>query len=441
MRIDIWRGILNYFPAKQTLQKKIILFIALSILLPGCEESAINPFHSKDSQFVNQSAALFETMKLWYLWNNELPAVLPESYYNSVETALEYLRYKEIDKWSFVIPAVTAQQYFEEGVYYGFGISLQWDDNDHLRIVFVYKDSDAYQQNISRGCQILSINDIPVSSLSDNLSDFLDTYNIIEVQYIDLQGDTLTATLAKKEINIDYILHESIITINSKNIGYLVYNSFNINSVEDLNQAFSNFKNNNVDDLILDMRYNPGGRASVAVHLASLVIDNGQDQVFYTTIHNDGLQFLNQDEYFTSQPYSLGLNRVFIITTSSTASASELVINGLDPYIQVILIGETTSGKPVGMYSFYFGSYAFFPVSLKTVNANGDGDYYNGIEVNRTIQDDLTHDFGDNNEACLAEALSYIENGSFTLKASYVVPKLGKKKIKFTGFRAEISAF
>jgi C-terminal processing protease CtpA/Prc len=326
-------------------------------------------------------------------------------------------------------------------VYYGFGIGLQWDDNNNLWIAFVYQDSDAHQNNITRGCQILSINNTPVSSISDNLSDFLDTFSTIEVQYINLQGDTLTATLAKKEINIDFILHESVITVNAKKIGYMVYNSFNIHSIEDLDGVFSNFKNNNVNDLILDMRYNPGGRGDVAVHLASLVIDEGEDKVFYSVIHNDGLQFLNQNEYFTSEPYSLGLNRIFIITTNSTASASELVINGLEPYIQVILVGETTSGKPVGMYSFYFGSYAFFPVSLKAVNADGFGDYYNGIEVDRIVQDDLTHDFGDNNEACLAEALYYIENGSFMAKPSPITAKFKKRKINFTGFRAEICAF
>jgi carboxyl-terminal processing protease len=418
--------------------KSLFLLIGLIILLTGCSEDAINPFHSKDSEFVTESVGLFETMKLWYLWNDYLPATLPERYYSSVEAALEYLRYTPIDRWSFVIPLETAIEYFEEGIYYGFGIGLAWDSNNNLWISLVYKDSDAYLINMTRGCQIVMINDTPVTALLTILSDYLDTYTSIDLTYIDLDGDTLTGTISKKQINIDYILHQSVLTVNSRRIGYLVYNSFNINSITDLDQVFSSFQDNNIDDLILDMRYNPGGRTDVSVHLASLISNKGPEDVFFRTVHNDNMEFLNDNEYFTTIPYSLGLDRLFVITTSSTASASELVINGLEPYMDVLLIGERTHGKPVGMYSFYFGDYAFFPVSVEAVNAEGAGGFYNGIEVDKQVADDLTRDFGDSSEACLAEVLYYIENGSFSPK---ITAQIKKQRIFFKGFRAEISAF
>ena len=424
---------------RQFLKRKFLfLAICFFLLLAGCSKDSINPFHSNDSEFVNESTALFETMKLWYLWYDQLPATLPAEYYNNVPATMEYLRYIPLDRWSFVMDIQEAQQYFEEGVYYGFGIGLQWDSDNNLFISLVFKESDAYQNSITRGCQILSINNIPVSTLLTTLSDLLQETASIEINYIDVAGDTLTNVLNKKELNIDFILHQSIIPVDSRNVGYLVYNSFNINSITDLDQAFSYFQNNTIDDLILDMRYNGGGRTDVTTHLASLISGNGPGDVFFTSIHNDNMEFLNANEYFTSVSYSLGLNRLFVITTGSTASASEMLINGLEPYMDVILIGERTHGKPVGMYSFYFGDYAFYPVSVKAVNAEGYGDFYSGIEVDRQVADDLTHDFGDNNEACLAEALYYIENGSFSSKLT----RLHKKqKITFKGIHAEIVAF
>ena len=119
-----------------------------------------------------------------------------------------------------------------------------------------------------------------------------------------------------------------------------------------------------------------------------------------------------------NQPASpLSLTRLIVITTRLTASASEAVMNGLKPFLNVVSIGDTTNGKPVGMNGWEVGEkYFFWPITFKIVNKNNEGDYFDGIAPGKVIADDITHDFDDRNELCLKEAIHYLETGSFSTK-------------------------
>jgi hypothetical protein len=112
------------------------------------------------------------------------------------------------------------------------------------------------------------------------------------------------------------------------------------------------------------------------------------------------------------------MSRIIIITSRSTASASEMVINCLKPYVNVLTIGDTTFGKPVGMYSFTCLKYWMAPVTFKASNALGEGDYYDGIPPAKVVPDDITHDFSDREELCLKEAIYYLEYGSVSTKGA-----------------------
>jgi carboxyl-terminal processing protease len=135
------------------------------------------------------------------------------------------------------------------------------------------------------------------------------------------------------------------------------------------------------------------------------------------------------------------LERVFVITSRSSASASEAVINGLRPFMEVITIGDDTHGKPVGMNAREIGAYTLVAIMFKVANANGEADYFEGIRANAKISDNLAADFGDVADNCLQEALHYIQTGRFsgvTARRSFAP---ADNIIELPGFRAEIGAF
>ncbi|HEX5024771.1 MAG TPA: S41 family peptidase, partial [Agriterribacter sp.] len=117
----------------------------------------------------------------------------------------------------------------------------------------------------------------------------------------------------------------------------------------------------------------------------------------------------------------LNLNRVFFIVTKNTASASELLINSLKPYMDVKLVGKPSHGKPVGFFEIGVGDWYIFPVSFRSVNKNGEGNYFDGMQPDATVSDGLDKPWGDINEDCLASALHYINNGFFSRISSRVL--------------------
>jgi carboxyl-terminal processing protease len=159
----------------------------------------------------------------------------------------------------------------------------------------------------------------------------------------------------------------------------------------------------------------------IAQTLASYIAGNSRNgsifaKITYNDKHHDVYTFK-----FSNTPYSLDLSRILIITTRRTASASEALINSLKPFINVVTIGDTTNGKPVGMNGWPTGKkYYAWTVTFKMVNANNEGDYYKGFAPARVLPDDITHDFSDREELCLKEAIYYLENGSVSTKAFQV---------------------
>jgi len=195
--------------------------------------------------------------------------------------------------------------------------------------------------------------------------------------------------------------------------------------------------------LIVDIRYNGGGSGNIATYLASYIAPvAAQGQVFYQKIHNNNWVNMNKASVFSTKPLNIDLPRVLFITTGQSLSASELLINGLKPYMDVYVIGEPSGGKPVGMYQFDFGYYAFFPVTFRSANANGEGDYFNGLPVDVNAEDDLSRQFGDTLCPNIAQVLYFIENGAFDASKEKRYPDLRDlNKSIYKGWRGEIGAF
>ena len=221
----------------------------------------------------------------------------------------------------------------------------------------------------------------------------------------------------------------SIIEAQNQTIGYLMLNRFIGDYNDELISVFSNFKTNNISDLILDLRYNPGGSVNTSILLSSLITGQFTGEIISTEQWNDEIQtyYLNNDPEFLINRFignsnSLNLNRVFIITTQSSASASELVINCLDPYIDVIHIGTNTYGKYQASVTIYDSenftlegvnpnhTYALQPLVLKTLNSIGNTDYFNGLNPDIVLEENTANlgILGDQNEPLLALALQQI---------------------------------
>jgi hypothetical protein len=150
-----------------------------------------------------------------------------------------------------------------------------------------------------------------------------------------------------------------------------------------------------------------------------LIGRNNGGKPFVKFRHSDKVSNLDTILQVPGNANGLALNRIFFIGTSSTASASELIINGVKPYLgSTILAGSTTHGKPVGMYAYPFINYDYvvLPVTFKYTNANDEGDFYDGIPPDLEAEDDLSHDFGDPEEASLKAVLDYLASGEVPQK-------------------------
>jgi C-terminal processing protease CtpA/Prc len=223
-----------------------------------------------------------------------------------------------------------------------------------------------------------------------------------------------------------------------------MYNGFYAEYDTQLNDAFGTLKSQGVTDLVLDLRYNSGGSVLTATRLASMITGQYTGQVFAKQKWNDKI-----NEYFESSDpealknnftdkigstaiNSLKLSKIYILTTKSSASASELVINGLKPYMDVVQIGDVTTGKNVGSITLYdsptFGKdnrnpnhrYAMQPIVLKIVNAAGFGDYFNGLTPTHQLKENIGNldVLGNSTEPLLSTAIGKITGTGKMIKQS-----------------------
>jgi C-terminal peptidase prc len=386
-------------------------------------------------------------MKDVYYWYDKVPDDVNLNNYSSLEDLLETLKYSALDKWSYISSKEDDYNYFEEGQYIGIGIKLKYDDDNNVRISLVYKNSPAYNAKLQRGDIILSINGKSVDEIENqNLwsSIFGEDKEGVEVNLTvkKLNGNIENLSLKKDIVNINSVYLTKIFEIDNKKIGYLVFLTFIEPSYDELKQAFKTFKEEGIDELVLDLRYNTGGRLHIADELASLITVN-EDSLFLKFLYNDKYSEYNFYYKLYTLDESLGLNRVVVLTTSSTCSASESVINGLKPYVDVITIGSTSCGKPVGMNPVKFCDKVMSAITFEVKNALDEGEYFNGILPVCKANDDLNVSLGDLNESMLKEAVYYLVNDkcSTTILAKKIRPVFHEKKININGLKSQINAF
>ncbi len=384
-----------------------LLTVIIFLFFHSCSKDDIS-----DEYIVNSE--IYRLMRDIYLWYEYVPDVNIGSFETPYEL-MDYLRYKPLDKWSYVMPKDEYLQYFEQAEMIGHGLLLGADSSGIIRVLLVYTSTDAFEQGVRRGWIVNRINDVVITP--DNFSELIGPREIgirNKFEFINQEGSNLTLYLIKEILDITPVLYHEIISGSNKIIGYLVFQDFITAAISEIDYVFTEFKNNNIDELIIDLRYNSGGSVSVAEHLAGWIAGKqNSDGAFVKFLHNNKHTELDTIINIPYNENGLDLERIFFIGTNITASASELLINGLEPYMDVILVGNNTHGKPVGMYALPFTDYNYvvLPVCFKYTNGNNEGDFYNGLVPDSYLEDDATRDFGDPQEDCLEEILNIIETG------------------------------
>lgn len=416
--------------------KRIITIIfALTFCLVACKDD-------DDYESININEEFYKLMKDYYYWYEQIPELDP-NLYNSPYQLLEAIRYNPPDKWSFISTKTELDAYYNQAAFVGFGFSVGFDNDNNLIISMVYDSSPLKADGVDRGCQILSIDgQTPTPSNYNSLigDDGIGVSKTFEFKMHD--GSIQTHTYSKAEISINSVFADTVYTYGSTKIGYFMLNSFINPTTDELTETFAKFQTEAVSELIVDLRYNGGGLVEVANFLANLIGgNNANGGIFGTYKHNNKHDELNEDMMFEVETNSLSIDRVFFITTSSSASASELVINSLKPFMEVVLVGSNTHGKPVGMYQFSFNDpsidLAFVPICFSIFNANGEGDYFDGISADILVNDDISHLFGDTQELCINAALAEIGVTSKATTSSNVT----FSPIIRSGLKGEIGSF
>ncbi|RXJ50143.1 S41 family peptidase [Gelidibacter gilvus] len=333
---------------------------------------------------------IWTAMNIFYLYKSDIPNLADnrftsdEAYVNYIngysepEEFFESLIYQRevVDRFSFITDDYIALEQQFQGVFKSNGLesNYYYQPGSNTKVFgvirLVLNDSEASAAGLKRG-QIFNAID-GVQMTADNFNSLLnkDTYTLNFATYNDngtanpnddsVDSTSETATLTKKPYTENPVHTTKVLDINGSKIGYLMYNSFTSNYDKQLNEAFGEFKSAGIQHLVLDLRYNGGGSVSTAALLASMITGQFNGKVFSKLVWNENLQSENTSYTFKNNApgdvgaiNSLNLDKVYVLTTNRTASASELIINGLSAYIDVVQIGGRTTGKSQASVTLY----------------------------------------------------------------------------------------
>ncbi len=418
----------------KTIFKSLLILLLVAFTFQSCqdEDDVATPMQNEVQNFV------WKGLNLYYLWQADVPNLADSKFKNQAElnsflgiypkpeNLFEALRVdKSIDKFSWMV-----DDYLElEGQLQGttnnngveFGLSYKASGSNEIIgwVRYIIPNSDASTKNIKRGDVFYGVNGTQLTA-SNYQALLFGSNNDYILNLADINGGAFTpngktVALTKTVLDENPIFLNKVIISGTHKIGYLMYNGFYANYDTDLNNAFGTLKSQGITDFVLDLRYNSGGSVQTATRLASMITGSYTGQVFAKQQWNSKIEsyFAANDpeslkNFFTNKIEttvinSVGMTKIYILTSKSSASASELVINGLKPYLTVVQIGDVTTGKNVGSVTLYdsptFGKdkrnpnhrYAMQPIVLKIVNAAGFGDYQSGLEPTFSLKESLSN--------------------------------------------------
>jgi len=413
---------------------------------------------------------IYDNMNAYYFWGDKMPSKantslgkVPDEYFKSL-----LYQYGTTDRFSWIEEDAEELVKSLNGVTKSAGFSYTpflADSSRSKEVVFAVrytiKDSPAEKAGLTRGDIISKVNGVTIDTL--NYRTILDPENL-EFTMVERTGGAFVPTGKTISVTKDVIQNfpvqfYRVIETGNKKIGYLVYTQFipgitvngtgNSQFDDELRSIFGEFKAQGVSELVLDLRYNGGGYISSSEVLSSLIVKNLRPGTLMNKqIWSENAKRIFNDpesayeSYWRSEPNNLGnLNRVFILTSGGTASASELVINNLKPFMEVILVGGNTYGKDVGSITIsdarnnYRWKWGLQPIVLRTVNALGEANYgtKSGFTPDYAVKDNVLpfQPFGDPSETLLKVVLEKITGvpavASARKAATLTLPALDKE--------------
>nr|WP_175443223.1 S41 family peptidase [Vibrio sonorensis] len=431
-----------------------------------CEEPrlGLDPYNSYRSYPDKSGSALHEKMYLRafsnenYLWYDEIPDEDPNlfssviSYFNNLKSfeKTDGGRYK--DRFHFSVSYDDYMKAVQSGMEPGFGIHWMFYNNyvpRDLRVVYTDSGSQAEVHGVARGDRVIEIDGIDLVNTNSSqeiayLNQALTSPTNGKTYYLTLQtnnGAERVVALTAGDVPRSYIKTAKVIRHNGKGVGYLQLNAFSALAQESLIDAFNYFRNQNIEEIVLDLRYNSGGLILQAAQLGHMLTGAGENRVFSRLVYNDKRMreeggtiypFLSYSYNWQTNQFqnemlpSINVSRVYVLSTHNTASASEELINalrGID--VEVVLIGAETTGKPYGFTPVHNCGTFYYTIEFQAENEKGFGDYADGlIPTDRSlvsstlgvdnkvegcrVNDDLSHPLGDESEGMLAAALEYM---------------------------------
>ncbi|KNZ32754.1 MAG: hypothetical protein AD742_10135 [Methylibium sp. NZG] len=396
------------------------LTVAALLMLAGCGGgggSSATP-GSAECDLPAQKDWLRSYMADTYFWSGASPNPAPTGY-TTVQTYFDALLFTgagaaPADRWSYISDAASFSQFFTEGRTLGYGVFVNGLELQlPLKVRFVEAQSSAAALGVVRGDQILAING---RSAADIVA-----ANDFSALSPGKEGDTLslqlggasprTVTLTASTYTLTPVPVSRVLTLpNGAKAGYVVLKDFITQAEAPLTAAFASFRAAGATDVILDLRYNGGGRVSTSALLASLAAGSVHDGKLFTRLSYSARQSSRNVNYAFSAA-DTGFARVVVLTGERTCSASELVVNGLKPFVQVVTIGAASCGKPFGFNPTTSCGSTFSAVNFESLNALGEGRYYDGIAANCPMVDDFNGALGDPTEKLTAAAASYLQTG------------------------------
>ncbi len=457
-----------------------VLVILLLVLTPSCFND------DRDDNLILASEIndfVWKGMNAVYLYKDNIPDLANNRFstdqeyadylngFSTPEDLFESVIYQRqtVDRFSWIVDDYIALELSLGGTsttnglrFYSFSDPGSSNSSDRILVIRqVVPTSTADNAGLIRGQYIIQIDGAEITS--ENVNELLspETYtlhfaNLNDNGTPETTDDTftpngITLNLAKASLTENPVHKTAIIDVEGEKLGYVLYNRFNPDFVTELNNAFGEFASNNVQHLVLDLRYNPGGRVDTETFLASMVTGQFIGQVFTKVIYNNDLQANNTDFDFTNSISgnsinSLGLNKVYVLTTIGSASASEGLINGLSPYIEVVQIGTKTTGKTQASITIYDSpdlvnkndvnpnhTYAMQPLVANATNVDNQAVPSSGLIPDIEVLENVYNlgIFGDVNEPLLAAAIANITGSGRT---SYPVLQFDIKSNDFLPF-------
>jgi hypothetical protein len=404
----------------------------------------------------DQQAWLGNYMNDWYFWYRLSPRPAASGF-NSVEAYFDALLYTGTnasfpsDRWSGSQSTESFNRFYGDGATLGYGVAVNGIEVDGvstraLYVRYVEPGSPAAVQGVQRGDQILSLNGLSAASVVA-----ADDYSVLSPAQA---GDTLSLVLRRAGSDRSVALNAAVYNLNpvqgvtvqtsprGRRVGYLQVKDMIGQALTPLDAAFSQFRTAGVQDLVLDLRYNGGGLVSTGGTLASYIAGaRGAGLTYASLLYNDKRAGANNQSYGFSQPSAaLGLPRVYVLTGPRTCSASEQVVNGLrGAGVEVVTVGDTTCGKPVGFLPSSSCGRTYSVVNFESVNQRNEGRYFDGFQASCPVAEDFSAAQGSAADPLMSTALRHADIGACftTAEGERAVPLAARRPAARTRLAVE----